>query len=257
MDKDILKKYKEDLLPVGLLEVVWPDAQQPFVARHAKDIFENFDWELILTTFVCGPFKNGKYHIIDGQHRKHAVLKKFGAEETVPCRIYPAMDKSHASWLFNQINDRRRKPRPLDLFKTAVTAGSEAEVAIAKVVKAAGFTVGPTGLKGVAALAQVQKLGGDKLLGQTLIAMRAAWGDDAKTADASVLRVFAGFINKYKDANLANLCTNAAKQYTMARFLGTLRSIAKMQSIASTPAGIALLVRIYNTGRRVGKLAAE
>jgi len=254
MDKSILKRFTEDLLPVGVLEVVWPDAQQPFVPRHAKTIAEKFDWELIGMCFVCGPFKTGKYHIIDGQHRKDAVFKKFGADETIPCRVYPALDKAHAAWLFNQINDQRRRPRKIDLFRTAVTSGSEPEASIAKVVKSVGMTVGPSGIMGVGALINVFKLGGASLLGQSLVSIREAWGTDiAKTADASVIRIFAGFLHAYGDADMGRLVSVIAKQYTLGRFLGTVKSISDMQRVSTTEAGIAMLVRTYNTGLRVGK----
>ncbi len=253
--KEFLQFFKEDLLPVGQLEIVWPDAQQPFVAKHGDGIAEDWSWELLGTIIVCGPFKNGKFHIIDGQHRVYAVQKLFGPKETVPCHVYATLDKTHAAWVFRKINVGRRKPKLIDIFKTAVTANSEPEVTIARVVRAIGFNVGPGGITGVSALAMVHKLGGDKLLSRMLLAIKDTWGvDEAKRADATIIRIFAGFIHAYKDASLLRLQASIAKQFTVGRFLGTVKSVASFQRISSTQAGIDLLVRTYDTGLRAGKL---
>lgn len=251
----MLELFKEDLLPVGLLEVVWPDAQQPFVPRHAQSIIDAWSWELLGEIIVCGPFKSGKFHICDGQHRVFAVSKLFGPKESVPCRVYSALDKAHAAWLFNQINLRRRRPKLLDIFKTSVTSGAEPEATIARVVKLQGLSIGPGNLMGVSALTFVHKLGGEKLLAQTLISIRETWGRDiVKSADATIIRIFASFLHAYKDATLPRLHATVAKQYTIGRFLGTIRSISDMERISSTVAGVNMLVRIYNTGLRLGKL---
>lgn len=255
MDTESLKKFKEDLLPVEKLEIVWPDAQQPFVPGHAKSITETFNWELVGEIIVCGPFKNGKYHICDGQHRVAAVRVVCGDKETVPCRIYPGLDKAHAAWIFNQINMRRRRPRKVDLFKTAIAFKQEPEFSINKAVHAAGFSIGPGHLMGVGALENIFGLGGAALLGQTLVALRETWGQEAaKTADASVIRIFGGFIKAYEDASIARLCACVEKQFTLGRFMGAIKSISDMERISTTQAGIRMLVRAYNTGLRVGRL---
>lgn len=253
--QEILNKFKEDLVSVGKLEVRYPDAQQPFVPKHAKYIADHFNWELVELVKVSGPFKDGKYHIIDGQHRVDAVLQKYGVTESIPARIYPQMNKAECAELFRLINDNRRRPRRLDLFRTAVTAGAEPESTIWKVTKQAGYTIGPKHITAVGGLETVHRMGGELLLAETLTIIREVWGADlTQKPDAPILLAFGRFLSEYPDASRNRLVTNVAKTYNPVRLLGTMKSVAQMERCSSTVAGLTTLVRVYNTGLKQGKL---
>ena len=256
--EQILSRCKEDLIPCGMLKVIWPDSQQPFVPRHATKIAEEFSWELVGEVMVCGPFKDGLYHVIDGQHRVHAVEHLYGPLESVPCKVYPPMDKARAAWLFRQINANRRRPNKLALFKTAVTAGHEPEVLIAKTCKAIGYQIGGTGISSCTALEWVHKQGGDKLLVETLVAIRETWGQEqTKNPASAVIRSFAAFLKAYPECNHKRLFEVVCRQYTLPRFEGAIKSNSAVTGSAATTSGTDILVRTYNAGLRTGKLEAE
>jgi hypothetical protein len=252
---DILKLVKSDLLPVGQLEVLWQDAQQPFVLSHGRRIVDDFSWELLGEPIVMGPFKSGKYHICDGQHRIYAVREKYGLKETIPVRVYPPMDKGHAAWLFHEINSRRRRPAGMSLFKTAVIAGQEPEASIAKAVKSCGFSIGGNGIKGISALQYAFRLGGAKLIQEALVCLTGTWGpEETAHIDAATLKSFTTFLHDYPHADRKALCTKVGKQFTAARFLGAVRALSDAQKITTTAAGTDTLVRVYNLGRKTEKL---
>lgn len=254
--KEILKQRKEDLLPVGLLDVIWPECQQPFSQKFSDSIADNFNWELLGQIVVCGPTKEGKYHIADGQNRAGAVKKRFGPRETVPCIIYPG-DKGHAAWLFHQINLRRRKPKKLDLFRTAVIAGQEPESTINKAVKAVGFSVagGANGIEAIRAVESLYRMGGVKLLAETLVSIRETWGSgEPRATDAIVISSFGAFLHSYSEANRKRLYINVAKEATPTRLIGRVRTSSDGNGITTTQAGKELLVRIYNSGLKSGRL---
>src|SRR5262245_48807406 len=132
-------KYKIEWLPIRDLSVIWVQAQRPYDAKHAEDIKANFDPDMFGTLAVTLPNGKGIYHIIDGQHRKGAVEMMWGLDEKVPCQVFQAKDPKRAAELFDQINGRRKKPSPLQIFNVRVTAGHANEVAVDKIVRKLGY----------------------------------------------------------------------------------------------------------------------
>lgn len=249
----------EDILPINKLEIRWDDAQQPFVQKHGDNIAKDFNWELMNQVYVTGPFSNGKYHIIDGQHRVYAAGKIGGEKECVICRVYPPMDKAHAAWLFHELNSKRRKPQALSLFRTAVTSGHEPEATISKIVKGVGFAIGSSSssnhnISGIKALEYVYRLGGSdhpKLLCNTLVAIRNTWSaDEPSVTDSIIIRSFGLFLHSFPEAKLKRTQENVCKTYTPSRFVGAAKTGADAKLIHTTQAGCDVLVRMHNQGLR-------
>lgn len=259
-DRELLRSFRDDLVPVGKLKVRWIEAQRPFSPRKAKGIADKFNWELLGEVVVSGPFADdGLYHIIDGQHRSWSVDSVFGRLETVPCRVYPEMSQARAAWLFRELNSNRTKPLAIDMFRTAVTAGNEPESSIARIAKEAGYGIGNSSLNnipGVRTLDIVYRADGDgALLKRALLAIRETWGRGAPGAtDAIVIRAFAEFLRRHPEVVRKRMHQVVAKKFTPSRFVGQARTASKINDLAAHEAGTEILVRTYDQGLSTGRL---
>lgn len=102
-----------------------------------RTIAAKFDWrkfELLIVVRTA----DGRYEIIDGQHRAHAAAAL--ELETVPCAIIDAIASERAE-IFSAVNTERLKMAPLDLFWARVAAGDARAVKAAKTAMAAGVTI--------------------------------------------------------------------------------------------------------------------
>lgn len=250
------RTFHEDLIPVAKLQVVWPESQQPFYKKHADSIIKSFNYDLIGVIIACGPFKDGRYHIIDGQHRVAAVTQIYGPTETVPCHVYHDLTKQQAAQLFHDLNSKRRRPAALDLFRTAVTSGQQPEMNINKTVQEIGFTVGrgANGITAVESLRYVYRLGGTDgrgLLLGTLLAIRETWGlDNEEAREAAIIQAFGSFLHAHPTADRKRLYANMSKRYTASRFLAAVKTASESLMTNRSQAGRELISRIYNAGLR-------
>src|SRR6516225_5950032 len=105
-----MERYKTEWIPVKVLSVVWVNAQRPYDEKWAKQIADNFDPDKFDPIVVTQPNGQGIYHIVEGQHRRHA-LEMFAAKtnngigenELAPCRVIDEVDPARAAeiWLGN------------------------------------------------------------------------------------------------------------------------------------------------------------
>lgn len=236
-------------IPVKNLSVVWANAQRPLNERHAQNIADNFDPEMIGTLSVTKPNGQGIYHIIDGHHRKVAIEMRWGKEEMAPCQVFDAADPARAAELFDHINSARKTPQPVDLFRVRVTAGEEVQTEVNKVVLATGYSVGHRGLNHihcVAALEAVYMSYGPLILEGVLRLTRKVWGDDQTATTANVLRGFGMFLSEFRHLDFQKLSEAMAAKYTPARFIGAARTSKEINGGNMPLAVRDLMIRAYN-----------
>lgn len=242
------------------LSVVWAMAQREFNERHANKIADAFDPDLFDTLVVTLPNGDGIYHVVDGQHRMAAIRSLYGEEETVPCRIVDAKDPARAAAIFDKINTGRRQPTGLEKFRVRVTAGSEAEVAINRVVTWLGCRVeasdNPSSICAVATLLKVYNSFGLETLKETLVTIRGTWKDDKGALAAPIIEGFGSLIGEHRGhLDWVRLREKTANTYTPGRLFGAAKADREGLGGSLADGVRRVLIRNYNQGLRTGKLS--
>lgn len=241
------------------LSVVWATAQRDFNDRHARKIADAFDPDLFDDLVVTLPNGDGIYHVVDGQHRMAAIRSLYGEEEKVPCRVVDASDPARAAAIFDKINTGRRLPTGIEKFRVRVTAGSETEVAINKVVTWLGCRIehqdGPNSIRAVAALMNVHNSFGLEVLKESLVTIRGAWKDDKGALEGPIIEGFGSLIGEHRGhLDWARLREKTAAAYTPGRLLGQAKGDKEALGGRISDGVRRVLIRNYNQGLRLGKL---
>lgn len=246
-------------IPIKHLSVVWSTAQREFNERHSKKIADNFDPDLFDDLVVTLPNGDGIYHVVDGQHRAAAMRSLFGEEEKVPCRVVNARDPARAAAIFDKINTGRRLPSGIEKFRVRVTAGSETEVAISKVVTWMGCRIeegsGPNSIRATAALINIYNTFGLDVLKEALVTIRGTWSNDKGALEGPIIEGYGALIGQHRGhLDWKRLREKTQSSYTPGRLLGQAK--ADKESLGGRIAdGVRrVLVRNYNQGLRAGKL---
>ena len=67
-----------------------PVAQRDFVKSHGDKLAKRFNWDSYNPISVS--FRDGKFWVIDGQHRLYAIKKNAGGKDvTILCRVFYGM----------------------------------------------------------------------------------------------------------------------------------------------------------------------
>lgn len=127
---------QQEWLPISTL-VIDPEYQREVKRdgrRAIERIASNFEWTKF-SAVVVAPASNGRYAIIDGQHRTTAA--KLIGIASVPCLIL-ALDRAGQAASFAAINGSVTKITPWHLFKAALAAGDGWAKRAARVASDAG-----------------------------------------------------------------------------------------------------------------------
>jgi hypothetical protein len=106
-------------IATSLLCVDHTYGRMPSEAKIRK-IAANWDW-LMVGVLTVGERKNGGLYVVDGQHRLLGARK--AGIENLRCAIFPSMGPMQEAQLYNRIAIERTRPKPHDLFKSAVVGG--------------------------------------------------------------------------------------------------------------------------------------
>lgn len=146
--------------PVADLEV--DDAYQRSAEEGSsrsliRAIAQDWDWRL------CAPLtvsrRDGRFFVIDGQHRMEAA-KLRGDISFLPCIVSSFDTLAEEAGCFVQVNTRRRQVTPLETFKAELAAGDPAAVKINKIITDAGLSVAKHGNPTAWKPGQISALGG-------------------------------------------------------------------------------------------------
>jgi len=158
-------------MPLNKLSVVWIRAQRPFDLAWATLIAENFDKDMFEDVVIA------------------------------------ASDPARAAEIWIQINNGKKKARPVDHFHVMVTAKNDEAVQIERILKECGLIVGPKARGHVSCVAALQavyrmKVSKDQVVGEvldyTLAAMVAIWGPTNNQAyGATLVKSFGLFAKSY------------------------------------------------------------
>ena len=125
-------------------------------------------------------------YVIDGWHRKEAVVRKTDGAGTVVCHVYTGLTLQEEAKMFLDLN-YANQPNPLEKHKARVTAQDPQALRVDEAVHMYGWTISPDPANGnVAAVQRLysidnlsQKIEADpSLLQMTFLVITRAWGTD-------------------------------------------------------------------------------
>lgn len=252
-------------LPANAL-CVDPEAQRKLDRNWVKNRVSLFDAEL-LGCIVVNRRKDGKYRVLDGQHRLELIRTVGWGDQDVMCEVFEGYDQKQEALMFLGRNDAR-VVKTFDKFRVRITSGDPVACDIQRIVREAGMSLSETKtgeghISSVVAMQRVYKgvgIAGAKdgpvVLAHTLYIIKEAWGRESRNFDAIVIEAIGMLLTRYGKtidrsaliSQLIKLAGGAVGLISKARGLRDLRH----GSIASVAAGI--MVERYNRGRRAGKL---
>ena len=130
-----------DLKWVALADIVIDDSyQRPLLSsnwRAIREIADEFTWSKFIPVLIA-PVADGKFALIDGQHRSHAALMR--GYERVPAMIV-RMAHSEQAAAFAAVNGNVIKITLFHIFKSALAAQEDWAIRAQHAVEAAGCQV--------------------------------------------------------------------------------------------------------------------
>ncbi|WP_181312490.1 DUF6551 family protein [Nocardioides campestrisoli] len=189
-------------LPVADL---FPDAtyQRELDENRVQRMVTNFD-PALLGIVEVSQRADGRYAILDGQHRWGAVRDHaFDTSDSphIACRVHTGLSVPEEADLYHRLNTTRKQLTGWDRWLARRGAGDQAVIDIEEVASRHGYTVGmttaPAVLRATRACENVVGLGGLGLLDDTLGVLRAAFGADQAGVDAAILHGTAWVLHAY------------------------------------------------------------
>jgi hypothetical protein len=199
------KETKEVFVAIKNLSVVWVQAQRPFQEAWAKEIAEHFDTDKFDPPVITKPNGEGKYHIVEGQHRVWAAKENFGLEEQLRCRMVDAEDPARAAEIWLGINAGRKAIKPVTKFLVSVIANRPTEVEINRLIHRLGYRVTPTKgdhcISAVSSMIHVHNRQGIEVLHAVLVILDKSWPGDHSAFQGEMIKGYAVFLNEFPHAN--------------------------------------------------------
>lgn len=257
------KDRKEVWIQVGVLRVVWTEAQRAYNLARVKQIVQDFDPDQFGQITVC-PVEGKKdiYHIVDGQKRVSAIKMMWDDDkQCVPCKITKARTKKEAAENFLGINSGE-SVSSIDRFLCAVTAEHTTETAVNKIINEMGWTVGrsnssrPEGiLRAVGACVGIYNQHGGPMLKEVLFMTLGTFGRQYASTDSTILRGFAILLARHPTLNTGDLVAKAKKEFGHpGALINAAQNIHHTLHKSMPESAAFVLLDTYNRGRKKNRL---
>lgn len=242
-----------------------PNAQRklsmPWVNAHVDE----FDVDQ-LGYIVINIRADGAPYVVDGQHRVELMRAVGWGDQRIHAEIFRGLSVAEEAELFNARNDRRAV-RKFDHFRISITAGDHRATEINNIVSAAGLSITDSQMDGgVTAVDKLEKIydgggitsarEGHHALASTLSTIKNSWGNSQAGFNGSLLYgiglVQLRYNGKIDQKSLASKL--APIKGGAPGLLGNARALREMTGRPVHHCVAALVVDIYNKGRRTEKL---
>lgn len=249
--------YRDRHIPIGEL-LPHPKLQRRFKAAHAERILSDFDPAALGIIWVQE--KNGKFYVIDGQHRVWATLKFLNGDkrQEVMCRVFANLSDEDAATITRRVNITKAW-QALDTFTNRIVEKDAVALAIQKILGAFGLVVsksrGENVVQAVTAAERAYLRLGDADFQRLVGVLHGAWKGDPDAYSAPLLEGMALLMNRHNGTcNYDDMRHKLAKSGKPERIIGQAR-YAKDGLGYTMPHAVAHALTVeYNKGRRVAKL---
>ena len=194
----------EELLPTGELYSGQP-YQRPVLDRVVDKLVR--EWDPRLLTPLVVSFRDGRYNLVDGQHRVCAMRKKNGGKDvTALCRVYHGLTYEQEAELYYKLDRAKGHLRLAHATKALVESGADAEIIeIKRLLEDAGFVWAldkPTGeafeVEATRAVINAYRLLGGAAFSRMLVLTARTWCGAPSSVKASFLSGMALFLKTYE-----------------------------------------------------------
>lgn len=228
------------------------------VARIARDM--DLDALGMITVNLR---ENGKYYIIDGQHRIAALTAIGLAEWKCKCEVFTHLSRKEEADLFIKRN-YQKIPSAYDTYHAGLVAQDPTALVLRDTAQSVGLRISNTSsevngvIRCVSAMRRIGQMnGGTDLLHDTLTIATDAWGRIPMAVEGRVVEGIAIALYHYNtEINRPALVRKLAKfPGGPAGLLGAARGLMVSRSASVARCLASIVVATYNKGRRSGTLA--
>lgn len=165
------------------------------------------EWDPRKLTPVIVSARDGKFNVVDGQHRIEAMRRMAkGKDVTIPCLIYTGMTYEDEAALYAQLDQGRKRLTLPQSLNAMVEAGTDAEIMeVERLVDETGFvwalakrTGKPFEIEATRALISAYRLLGVAGFSRLLALMAGTWRGAPNSLKASMLSGMALFLKTYE-----------------------------------------------------------
>lgn len=236
-------------------------AQRTYKDAHAQHLADSWDPEQV-GIFKVSRRAKGQLMVLDGQHRRSAMLKLDKDAEEIFALVYEGLTLSEEAKIFLRDNVKNRKPTTVDIFRISVVAEDPVAVEIDKVLRDRGLHValdaGNNSVPAVGALNWLYERGGAVLLGRTLDLVDRAWGAEARGGrDGNMLKGLGYVLSKATGATLdvESLAFKLGAEAKPSQLLGRARTHKHATGAALWREMANVAVAIYNKQRTTRRIS--
>ncbi len=179
--------------------------QRPVEQKDVDQIIR--EWSGRELSPVVVSFRDGRFNVLDGQHRIEAMRQMAGGRDViVPCIIHTGMTYEEEADMYAKLDTNKKRLTPRQYTKAIVEAGSDAEaIEIKRLVEDGGFTWAldvPTGepyeISPIRALTDAYRLLGGTAFSRMLALLAGTWQGTPHSLRASILSGMALFLKTYE-----------------------------------------------------------
>ena len=194
----------EELLSTGELYSGQP-YQRPVLDRVVDKLVR--EWDPRLLTPLVVSYRDGRYNLVDGQHRVCAMRKKNGGKDvTALCRVYHGLTYEQEAELYYRLDRAKGHLRLSHATKALVESGTDAEIIeIKRLLEGTGFVWAldkPTGepfeIEATRAVINAYRLLGGAAFSRMLELAAKTWHGSPGSVKASFFSGMALFLKTYE-----------------------------------------------------------
>lgn len=229
--------------------------QRPINTNRVRKIAAEFD-PYAVGMLIVSERIDGTKIILDGQHRKQALVNMGWSDQLVPCFVYQNLDVEDEARIFRIMNENRVRPTPIDLFRTRMVERDPQAIDITRILHSAGMRVahgkGAGYFKAISAAQRVYRDSGRDIFQEVITIIAKAWPsrDDPWAVSADMLLGLGSVLAEYEgEIDRERLALVLSRQVPS-------NLVAKAKALRSTFQGsmatcmAMAIVAAYNQGQR-------
>jgi hypothetical protein len=242
---DNTEKTRYQKIPVG--ELFYGNYQRGLKLSWVKKIAKNFK-EGLLGVLIVNE-RDGKYYVIDGQHRLEA-LKVVGLK-SIFCQVHTGLTFQEEAELFIEYNKRRKGLQVTDMFKAALEANDYKAHDIKRIVENNGFKLDFYCTKqnniiiAISTLLHIYKNLKAEGLDRVLKLIRKTWGGERSSLERNFLMGIYYFVKLFNDDFTNEEFTSKMQKITPAQILREGRQDAKYSTAGKSIIPYAKIIWYY------------
>jgi len=190
---------------IRLTEIHIAPYQRAPIAAHGAKIAAEYDEHLVGILDVS--LRNANYWMLDGQHRKEALLKRGIVEAT--CLVHKELTYEQEASLFKHKQLDRKNVSAYDKFRADIEAKNQAALTIQEIATNAGYKIGRKNsigeISAIAALDRIYNRYGADTLRRVLAITYNIWLDDSKAVSGTILEGLALFLDRKPDTSRSEI----------------------------------------------------